>query len=286
MKFLRYLSGERILPAYQPETGPAIDISAFTPDIDAAFLAQQSWKSFPEWLAAHGAQCPPADLSQGLAPCIGNASKVICVGLNYAAHARETNATIPKEPILFMKSTTALTGAYGPVLLPPGSEKSDWEVELAVIIGKKATHVSESEAMACVAGYATMNDLSERSYQLERGGQWVKGKSYDTFGPLGPWFVTADEVPDPNELRLWLSVNGKVLQDSNTSDMIFKVAFLVHYISQFMTLLPGDIISTGTPFGVGLGFQPPVYLKAGDVMELEVEGLGRQRQEVRNRNII
>jgi 2,4-didehydro-3-deoxy-L-rhamnonate hydrolase len=198
--------------------------------------------------------------------------------LNYAKHARESNAAIPKEPILFFKSTTSLSGPNDPIIIPKNSVKTDWEVELALVIGKKASYVKENEAIDYIAGYCLHNDISEREFQLERGGQWVKGKSCDSFAPLGPFMATKDEFADINDLRLWLTVNGKKMQDGNTSDFIFKIPFLVSYISQFMTLLPGDVISTGTPNGVGLGFKPPVYLKAGDVVELGIDGLGMQRQ--------
>ncbi|MCS6969288.1 MAG: fumarylacetoacetate hydrolase family protein [Cytophagales bacterium] len=211
-------------------------------------------------------------------PPINRPSKIICIGLNYAQHAAESGMAVPKEPVIFFKATTALCGPNDEVIIPRNSQKTDWEVELAVIIGKKASYVEEEEAMQYVAGYAVHNDYSEREFQLERAGQWVKGKSCDTFAPLGPFLVTPDEVPDPHNLHLWLSVNGQMLQNSNTSDMIFKVPFLISYISQFMTLLAGDVISTGTPFGVGFGFNPPRYLKAGDIVELGIEGLGKQRQ--------
>lgn len=209
---------------------------------------------------------------------VGRPSKIVCIGLNYARHAAESGMALPSEPIIFFKSTTALCGPYDPLIIPKNSVKTDWEVELAVVMGKKASYVSEAEAMDYVAGYVLHNDYSEREFQLERGGQWVKGKSNDSFAPMGPFLVTKDEIPDPHRLHLWLDVNGERLQDSNTSDMIFQIPFLIHYLSQFMTLLPGDVISTGTPFGVGLGFKPPRYLKAGDVVELGIEGLGTQRQ--------
>jgi 2,4-didehydro-3-deoxy-L-rhamnonate hydrolase len=209
---------------------------------------------------------------------IARPSKIVCIGLNYAQHAAESGMVLPVEPIIFFKATTALCGPNDNVIIPRSSEKTDWEVELAVIIGKKAAYIDESEAMDYVAGYALHNDYSERAFQLERSGQWVKGKSNDTFAPLGPFLVTKDNLPNPHNLPMWLSVNGEKLQDSNTDDMIFKIPFIVSYLSQFMTLLPGDVISTGTPFGVGLGFKPPRYLKAGDVVELGIEGLGTQRQ--------
>jgi 2-keto-4-pentenoate hydratase/2-oxohepta-3-ene-1,7-dioic acid hydratase in catechol pathway len=209
---------------------------------------------------------------------VGRPSKIICIGLNYALHAAESGAAVPTEPVVFFKSTTAMCGPNDGVTIPRNSHKTDWEVELAVVISREARYVEEADAMDYVAGYVLHNDYSEREFQLERGGQWVKGKSNDTFAPLGPYLVTPDEMPDPHGLRLWLSVNGETLQDSNTSDMVFKIPFLIHYLSQFMTLLPGDVISTGTPFGVGLGFKPPRYLKAGDVVELGIDGLGTQRQ--------
>ncbi len=213
---------------------------------------------------------------------IARPSKIICIGLNYAKHAAESGMAIPPEPVVFFKATTALCGPNDDVIIPRNSEKTDWEVELAVVIGKKASYIEESEAMDYVAGYVLHNDYSERAFQLERSGQWVKGKSNDTFAPLGPYIVTKDEIPNPHNLRLWLSVNGEMLQDSNTDDMIYKIPFVIAYLSQFMTLLPGDVISTGTPFGVGLGFKPPRYLRAGDVVELGIDGLGTQRQLAKN----
>jgi 2-keto-4-pentenoate hydratase/2-oxohepta-3-ene-1,7-dioic acid hydratase in catechol pathway len=205
-------------------------------------------------------------------------SKLVCIGLNYSDHARETGATPPTEPVIFFKSTTAICGPFDDVVIPPGSTKTDWEVELAVVIGQRATRVSEANALRHVAGYALHNDLSERHWQMERGGQWVKGKSFDTFAPLGPFMATPDEIPDPQKLNLWLTVNGERMQNGTTANMIFGVATLVSYVSQCMTLLPGDVISTGTPAGVGLGMKPPRYLADGDVMELGVEGLGTSRQ--------
>lgn len=214
---------------------------------------------------------------------VSKPSKIICIGLNYADHAAESNMAAPNEPIIFFKATSALVGPNDDVMIPRNSVKTDWEVELAVVIGKKASYVDEFEAMDYVAGYCLHNDYSERAFQLERGGQWVKGKSCDTFAPLGPWLATKDEVQDVHNLRLWLSVNGKMMQDGNTSNFIFNVPFLVHYLSQFMTLLPGDVISTGTPAGVGLGQKPePIYIKAGDVMELGIDGLGTSKQTAIN----
>ena len=233
-------------------------------------------------LAERGALTPLKTANITFDAPIARPSKIVCIGLNYAKHAAESGMALPVEPIIFFKSTTALCGPHDDVIIPRNSEKTDWEVELAVVIGKKASYIEESEALDYVAGYALHNDYSERAFQLERSGQWVKGKSNDTFAPLGPYLVTKDEIPNPHNLNMWLSVNGEKLQDSNTDDMIFKIPFVVAYLSQFMTLLPGDVISTGTPFGVGLGFKPPRYLKAGDVVELGIDGLGMQRQVAKN----
>jgi 2-keto-4-pentenoate hydratase/2-oxohepta-3-ene-1,7-dioic acid hydratase in catechol pathway len=208
-------------------------------------------------------------------------SKIICIGLNYARHATESGMSLPPEPVVFFKSTTAICGPYDPVIIPKNSTKTDWEVELAFVVGKRASYVDEADAMQHIAGYLLHNDYSERAFQLERSGQWVKGKSCDTFAPLGPFIATPDEIPNHQNLHLWLDVNGRRMQDSNTNDMVFPIPFLLHYLSQFMTLLPGDVVSTGTPFGVGLGFDPPVYLKAGDAVDLGIEGLGTQRQVAR-----
>ena len=213
-------------------------------------------------------------------PCVGRVGKFICIGLNYSDHAAETGAEVPKEPILFMKATTAICGPDDEVLIPRGSQKTDWEAELGVVIGTTARYVEEADALAHVAGYCVINDVSERAFQNERGGQWVKGKSADTFGPMGPWLVTRDEVPDPQALPLWLEVDGERRQDGTTATMVFGVAHLVAYISQFMTLAPGDVISTGTPPGVGLGMKPPTFLRAGQTIRLGVEGLGEQSQRV------
>ncbi len=220
------------------------------------------------------------DKSTRLGPCVSGVGKFICIGLNYADHAKEAGMEVPPEPVIFMKATSAICGPTDPILLPRGSVKTDWEVELAVVIGKKAKYVELEDAMSYVAGYAASNDISERTYQLEGSGHWTKGKSCDSFGPLGPYLVTKDVIPDPQNLSMWLSVNGQKMQDGSTSTMVYGVAFLVHYISQFMSLMPGDIISTGTPPGVGLGMTPPVYLKPGDIVTLGVEGLGEHNQMV------
>jgi 2-keto-4-pentenoate hydratase/2-oxohepta-3-ene-1,7-dioic acid hydratase in catechol pathway len=282
MKLLRFGEFEKEKPAVELTNGKRIDVSAFGEDFNEAFFASDGLYRLAKWLETEIAACPEIPANVRIGSCIARPSKIVCIGLNYAKHAAESGMAVPSEPVVFFKSTTALCGPYDNVVIPRNSEKTDWEVELAVIIGKKAFYINEEDAMDYVAGYALHNDYSERAFQLERGGQWVKGKSCDTFAPLGPIMVTKDEVPDPQNLRLWLSVNGEMLQDSNTNDMIFNVKHIVSYLSQFMTLLPGDVISTGTPFGVGLGFKPPRYLKAGDVVELGIDNLGTQRQQAVN----
>lgn len=254
------------------------DVSAFGEDYGEKFFETDGLQRLAAWWEKNGSSCPQVPAGTRLGPCIQRPSKIVCIGLNYADHAKETNAQIPAEPIVFFKSTTALVGPNDDLIIPRNSEKTDWEVELAVVIGRKASYVEEKDAMDYVAGYALHNDYSERAFQLERGGQWVKGKSNDTFAPLGPWLATKDEIKDVDNLRLWLTVNGKTMQDGTTANLIFKIPFLVSYLSQFMTLLPGDVISTGTPAGVGLGMNPQVYLKPGDVTELGIEGLGSSKQ--------
>lgn len=254
------------------------DISAFGEDIDAAFIANKGFERIEEWWKTNNESCNAIKDEIHYLPSVQNPSKIICIGLNYADHAAETKAKVPKEPILFFKSTSSITNPNGDVIIPRNSQKTDWEVELAVVIGKRASYVEEKDAMDYIAGYSLLNDYSEREFQLEREGQWVKGKSCDTFSPLGPWLVSKDEIEDINNLRLWLTVNGKTMQDGNTSNLIFKIPFLVSYISQFMTLLPGDVISTGTPAGVGLGMHPQVFLKPGDVVECGIDGLGKSKQ--------
>jgi len=255
------------------------DVSSFIKDYDEDFFENDGIKQLQKIVAEN--DLPEVDATERLGCPVYKPSKVICIGLNYAKHAKETNAAVPKEPIIFFKASTSVSGPNDDIIIPKNSVKTDWEVELAVVMGKRASYVEENEAMDYVAGYSLHNDVSEREFQIERGGQWVKGKSCDTFAPLGPWLATKDEIKDVNNLRLWLAVNGKIMQDGNTDDLIFKIPFLVSYVSQFMTLLPGDIISTGTPAGVGLGFNPPVYLKAGDVVELGIDGLGTQKQAVK-----
>lgn len=255
------------------------DVSGFVRDYDEVFFAAEGLSSLREQLSK-GVALPEVPAGTRLGSPVARPSKIVCIGLNYADHARETGAATPSEPIIFFKSTTALCGPDDAIMIPKGSEKTDWEVELAVVIEKKASYVSVEEAMDYVAGYALHNDVSERAFQLERNGTWDKGKGCDTFAPVGPWLVTKDEIADVNNLRLWLTVNGKTMQNGTTANLIFNIPFLVSYISQFMTLLPGDIISTGTPAGVGLGFNPPVYLKPGDVVELGIDRLGTSKQNV------
>ena len=280
MKLIRFGPKGNEKPGILTEDGRTLDVSAFGEDYDQHFLGNDGIGRLAAWLKDQQANCPEVSATVRLAAPLANPSKIVCVGLNYALHARESGMDIPAEPVLFFKSTTAICGPFDEVMIPRGSEKTDWEVEMAVVIGEKASYVEKADAMKHVAGYVLHNDVSERAFQLEKGGQWVKGKSADTFAPLGPWLVTADEIPDPHKLDLWLKVNGQLLQNSNTSDLVFSIPELVSYISQYMSLLPGDIISTGTPSGVGLGLKPPRYLKAGDVMELGVQGLGISRQKV------
>jgi 2,4-diketo-3-deoxy-L-fuconate hydrolase len=256
------------------------DASAFGEDWNEEFFETEGIARLSVWLPEYVDSLPLVGADVRWASCIARPSKIICVGLNYRDHARETGAKLPTEPILFAKATSSLCGPYDDVRIPPGSEKSDWEVELAVVLGRRATMVAEADALSHVAGYALHNDYSERHFQIERGGQWFKGKSWDTFAPIGPWLATRNRIPDPQAVKLWLDVNGERLQDSSTAEMVFGVAQLVSYVSQFMTLLPGDVISTGTPAGVGLGFTPPRFLKPGDVVALGAEGLGTSRQRV------
>jgi 2-keto-4-pentenoate hydratase/2-oxohepta-3-ene-1,7-dioic acid hydratase in catechol pathway len=256
------------------------DTSSFGEDYNEHFFETDGLNRLQKFIESNKNKLPKISKDLRLSSPVSRPSKIICIGLNYADHARETNAAIPTEPIIFFKSTTSLIGPFDDVVIPRNSTKSDWEVELAVVISKKASYVEEADALNYVAGYCLHNDLSEREFQLERGGQWVKGKSCDTFAPLGPFLATPDEIADVNNLRLWLTVNGKIMQDSNTANFIFKVPYLIAYISQFMTLLPGDVISTGTPPGVGLGMKPPVFLKEGDIMELGIDGLGISKQKV------
>jgi len=278
MKLLRHGAPGAERPGLVDGRGRIRDLSGEIADIDGAALA-------PERLAAlrrvDTESLPLVEGSPRLGPPVAGVGKILAIGFNYAEHAAETGKPLPDEPLLFTKAVTALSGPDDPVVLPRGSRKGDWEVELAVVIGRRALYVEETDALDHVAGYAVINDVSEREYQMERGGQFVKGKSFDTFAPFGPWLVTKDEVRDPQDLKLWLDLNGERRQDGNTATMKFGVAFLVSYLSRFLTLMPGDVIATGTPPGVGLGCDPPVFLKPGDVMRLGIEGLGEQRQEVK-----
>lgn len=278
MKIFRFEKDGAIGIGMVDKQGQFRDVSAFGHDINEDFLGKDGLKELAAWADAHLDSSPILSDAFTYASCVARPSKIICIGLNYAKHAKESGMEAPKEPVVFFKSTTALCGPNENVIIPRGSQKTDWEVELAVVIGKKASYVTEANAMEYVAGYCLHNDYSERAFQLERSGQWVKGKSADTFAPLGPWFVTKDEVADPHNLHLWLELNGKRMQNSNTSDLIFNIPHIVSYLSEFMTLLPGDVISTGTPEGVGMGQNPQRYLVPGDVIKLGIEGLGEQQQ--------
>jgi 2,4-diketo-3-deoxy-L-fuconate hydrolase len=280
MKLIRFGHVGQERPGVLLADETRIDASDLTPDYDERFFEQGGVERLARWVEQHASRAPRVDAGERWASPIARPSKIVCIGLNYRDHARETGAAEPAEPILFFKATSALVGPNDDLVLPRGSRKTDWEVELAVVIGRRASYVSEAEALEYVAGYTLHNDYSEREFQLERGGQWVKGKSADTFAPLGPTLVTPDEVGDVQALPLWLKLNGELVQNGNTSNMIFGVARLVSYTSQFMSLLPGDVISTGTPAGVGMGARPQRFLAAGDVCELGITGLGRSRQRV------
>lgn len=281
MKLIRHGKAGQEKPGVALQNGKRIDVTAFGEDYTDEFLATNGIRRLKEWLSTNESSCPEVSATERLGPPLSRTSKLICIGLNYSDHAAESNMQLPVEPIIFFKASSAIAGPNDDVVIPRNSTKTDWEVEMAVVIGKKASYVKEKDAMDHVAGYMLHNDYSERAFQLERSGQWVKGKSCDTFAPLGPWLVTPDEIKDVNNLRLWLTVNGKTMQDGNSKNLIFKIPFLISYISEFMTLLPGDIISTGTPAGVGLGQKPaPVYLKAGDEVALGIEGLGESRQKM------
>ncbi|MBB6011841.1 2-keto-4-pentenoate hydratase/2-oxohepta-3-ene-1,7-dioic acid hydratase in catechol pathway [Aquamicrobium lusatiense] len=278
MKLLRYGEPGAEKPGLLDAEGGIRDLSAHVTDIggaalDPAALAELA-KLDPQTL-------PAVSGSPRIGPCVANVGKFICIGLNYADHAAESGLAVPSEPVVFMKASSAIVGPDDDVLIPRGSEKTDWEVELGIVIGRKAKYVSEAEAMDYVAGYCVAHDVSERAFQNERQGQWTKGKSCDTFGPIGPWMVTKDEIADPQQLGMWLKVNGETMQNGSTRTMVYQVAYLVSYLSQFMSLMPGDIISTGTPPGVGMGMKPQRFLRAGDVIELGIEGLGTQKQNVK-----
>ena len=279
MKLIRFGDPALESPGVVLEDGTRLDVSSFVPDYNEAFFANAGLSRLKQWLNEKPA-VPRVPPSVRLGPPIARPSKIVCIGLNFRDHARESQNEIPTEPVLFFKATSSLSGPNDDLVIPKGGGKVDWEVELAVVIEKRAVYVEREKALQHVAGYALHNDYSERAFQLERGGQWVKGKSSDTFAPLGPYLVTRDELPDSSRLEMWLKVNDAYRQKSSTSEMIFDVPFLVSYVSQFMTLLPGDVISTGTPAGVGLGMKPPQYLRAGDVVELGIERLGESRQKV------
>lgn len=279
MKLIRFGAPGAEKIGIQLADGKRIDVSAFGEDYNEQFFGTDGLARLEKWLAENAASCPVVEDSVRLGSPIARPSKIICIGLNYADHAKETNAAIPVEPIVFFKSTSSLVGPNDDLIIPKNSKKTDWEVELAVVIGKKASYVEEKDALNYVAGYCLHNDYSEREFQLERGGQWVKGKSCDTFAPLGPFLATQDEISDVNKLRLWLTLNGQTMQDGTTANLIFTVPHIISYLSQFMSLLPGDVISTGTPAGVGLGQKPePLYIKPGDVIELGIDGLGSSKQ--------
>jgi 2-keto-4-pentenoate hydratase/2-oxohepta-3-ene-1,7-dioic acid hydratase in catechol pathway len=284
MKLIRFGNVGHEKPGILLKNGKKIDVSSFGEDFDENFFGTEGIERLHLWLVNNKINCPTVRDENRLGSPMVRPSKIVCIGLNYAKHAAETGVNIPKEPVLFFKSTSALIGPNDDLILPKGSKKTDWEVELALVIGKKASYVNKVDALNHVAGYVLHNDYSERTFQLEKSGQWVKGKSCDTFAPMGPYIATKDEIKDPNNLNLWLKLNGKMMQNSNTSDFIFNIQMVVSYISQFMTLLPGDVISTGTPCGVGLGLNPPKYLKPGDVVELGIEGLGNAKQHVKAYN--
>ena len=277
MKLLRYGTPGQERPGLLDAQGHVRDLSGIIDDVNGKTISAET---LAQLAALDIESLPLVDKNLRLGPCINQVGKFICIGLNYADHAAESGLAVPAEPVVFMKATSAITGPNDPVIKPRNSTKLDWEVELGIVIGKHASYVEEGDAMDYIAGYCVINDVSEREFQLERGGQWDKGKGCDSFGPLGPYLVTKDEVPDPLNLNLWLKVNGKTFQNGSTNQMVFGPAFLVHYLSQFMSLQPGDVISTGTPPGVGLGQKPPVYLNVGDVMELGIEGMGVQKQVV------
>jgi 2-keto-4-pentenoate hydratase/2-oxohepta-3-ene-1,7-dioic acid hydratase in catechol pathway len=275
MKLLRYGDAGRERPGLLDADGRMRDLSSVVSDIAGDTLLPENLARLRD---TDGSGLPEVPGNPRIGPCVGSVGKIVCVGLNYSDHAAESGLPVPDEPVLFMKATSAICGPYDNVEIPRGAEKTDWEVELGIVIGRPAKYISQDQALSHVAGYCVVNDVSERAFQIERGGQWDKGKGHDTFGPLGPWLVTTDEVPDPQDLHMWLDVDGKRYQDGSTRTMIFGVAHLVSYISQFMSLQPGDVISTGTPPGVGLGQKPPLYLKPGQTMRLGIAGLGEQRQ--------
>ena len=280
MKLIRCGEAGQEKPGLLLNDGTRLDVSNIVRDYDEKFFGDGGVDTLRQWLDRNESATPRVSSSIRLGPPISRPSKIICIGVNYREHVAESGAQMPREPVVFMKATSSLIGPNDHVVIPKNAQKLDWEVELAVVIGKKASYLTKEESFEFVAGYTLHNDYSERSFQLERGGQWVKGKSADTFAPVGPFLATRDEIPNPNNLAIWLKVNDELRQNSNTNEMIFDVAALISYVSEFMTLLPGDVISTGTPAGVGLGMDPPQYLKPGDVVSLGIEGLGESRQRI------
>jgi 2,4-didehydro-3-deoxy-L-rhamnonate hydrolase len=284
VKLIRFGEPGRERPGVQLANGTRVDASAIGSDYDEAFFESGGLDRLRMWEERDAAHAPIVAAATRLGPAVARPSKIVCIGVNYRDHAGETGAAIPKEPVFFLKASSAISGPNDPVVIPRGGTKVDYEVELAFVIGRRASYVDRDDALSYVAGYVLFNDYSERAFQLERGGQWVKGKSCDTFAPLGPFIATRDEIPDPHGLRIWLSVNGQTRQESTTANLIFDVSALVSYVSQFMTLLPGDVVSTGTPAGVGLAIKPaPVYLQAGDVVTFGIDGLGESSQKVVDR---
>ncbi len=279
MKLFRWKKGDKTFPGIILNED-YLDVSALGEDYNEEFFETGGLDRLKAFIDKNKGNLKNPEEPLILASPISRPSKIVCIGLNYADHARETKAQPPPEPVIFLKSTTALSGPFDPIIIPKNSKKTDWEVELAIVMGRKASYVNESEALDYIAGYCLHNDVSEREFQIERSGTWDKGKGCDSFAPLGPFLATPDEIPDINQLRLWLKVNGKIMQDGTTANLIFKIPFLISYISQFMTLLPGDLISTGTPAGVGLGMNPPQYLSPGDIVELGIDGLGTSRQKL------
>jgi 2,4-didehydro-3-deoxy-L-rhamnonate hydrolase len=280
MKLIRFGDPGSEKPGVLLNDGTRVDVSGFGADYDQAFFGGDGLTRLAGWLKQHGSSAPRVNSSVRLGPPVANPAKIICFGLNYQSHATETDSKTPTEPVVFLKSSTSLCGPNDDCIIPRDSTKLDYEVELALIVGKKASYVPKERVWDHVAGYSVMNDYSERNFQLERGGQWTKGKSCDTFAPLGPFVATPDEIPNPAALGMWLKVNGEMRQKDTTANMIFDIPTMVSYISQFITLLPGEVISTGTPSGVALGMKPPVWLKAGDVVELGLDGLGSSRQKI------
>lgn len=281
MKLIRFRDNGKVKPGVIIDD-QYFDATSFGEDYNETFFENNGLHRLQQFISEHKGQLKKIDKNISLDCPVARPSKIICIGLNYADHARETGAAPPAEPVIFFKSTTAICGPDDDIIIPKNSKKTDWEVELAVVMNQKASYVEEKDAMNYVAGYCLHNDVSEREFQLERAGTWDKGKGCDTFAPIGPWLATKDEIKDVDNLRLWLSVNDKMMQDGTTANLIFKIPYLIAYVSQFMTLLPGDVISTGTPAGVGLGMNPQVYLKSGDVVELGIDGLGTAKQKVKS----